>query len=58
MERSTAAAAVGGAITAIAAWVLQTWVIHQEIPPGIAAAFTTIVMAALTHFVPDSASKS
>jgi len=57
MEKSTVAASLGGAISAIVVWVVETWG-HQSIPPGIASAFTTIIMALLTQFVPDSKPKT
>jgi hypothetical protein len=54
VQNSTFAATVGGAVTAIVIWALQTrW--QLAIPPEIAASITTIIMAVLTHFVPDVA---
>jgi len=51
-QASTFAATVGGAISAIAVWILQITT-KVDIPPGIASAITTIIMAVLTQFVPD-----
>ena len=51
-QTSTVASAIGGALTIIIVWVVQTWG-HVDIPAGVASAFTTIIMALLTHFVPD-----
>jgi len=54
VQNSTFAATVGGAVTAIVIWALQTWA-QLAIPPEIASAITTIIMAVLTHLVPDVA---
>jgi len=52
VQTSTFAATVGGAISAIAVWVLQLTV-KVDIPPAIASAITTLIMAVITQFVPD-----
>jgi len=52
VQASTFAATVGGALSAIAVWVLQLTV-KVDIPPVIASAITTLIMAVLTQFVPD-----
>jgi hypothetical protein len=56
VQNSTFAASAGGGITAIILWAVQKWggVGAEEIPPEIAAAITAIVMAVLTHFIPDA----
>jgi hypothetical protein len=54
VQNSTFAATVGGAVTIVIVWALQTWT-TLSIPPEVASAFTTIIMAVLTHLVPDKA---
>ena len=39
-------------LSAIAVWILQLTV-KVDIPPAIAAAITTLIMAIITQFVPD-----
>jgi hypothetical protein len=53
VQNSTAAAGVAGAVTIIVAWAVQT-LTPLAIPPEVSSSFTAIIMALLTHFVPDS----
>jgi hypothetical protein len=53
VQNSTFAATMAGAVTAIAAWVVQTWT-SLTIPPEVASAITVITMAVATHCVPDA----
>lgn len=52
MERSTRFAAIAGAITSLVVWTAKTFA-DTPISPEIAATITTIVMALITHLVPD-----
>jgi hypothetical protein len=53
VQNSTFAASVAGAITVIVAWAVETWT-PLAIPPEVASSSTAIIMALLTHFVPDA----
>jgi hypothetical protein len=53
VQNSTFAAGVAGAVTVIVAWAVQTWT-PLAIPPEVSSSFTAIIMAMLTHFVPDA----
>jgi len=53
VQNSTFAATVGGAVTIILVWAIESWT-QQKIPSEIASSATTIIMAVLTHFVPDA----
>ena len=57
VQNSTFAATVGGAVTAIVMWAMKTWG-QTDIPAEVATSVTTIVMAVITHLVPDTASTS
>ena len=53
VQNSTFAAGVAGAVTVIVAWAVQTWA-SLTIPPEVASSRTAIIIALLTHFVPDA----
>jgi len=53
VQNSTFYATVGGAITSIVVWALKNWQV-ADLPPEIAAAITTLIMAVLTHLIPDA----
>jgi hypothetical protein len=54
VQNSTFAATMAGALTIIVAWAVQAWA-SLQIPPEVASAVTVIIMAVLTHYVPDAA---
>ena len=53
VEKSTTAATIAGAATVLVTYALKQWG-GTPIPPEIATAITTVIMALLTQFVPDS----
>lgn len=53
VQNSTFAAAIGGAVTTIVMWAAKTW-LHSDIPIEVGTAVTTIIMALITHLVPDT----
>ena len=55
VQNSTFTATFGGAITVILIWAMESWG-HLKVPPEVASSVTTIIMAGLTHFIPDAKS--
>ena len=55
--RKVAAGGIGGAITTVIVWVLNTWVLEQSMPSEVAAALATIVSFALAYFVRPGANE-
>ena len=51
MERKVAAGAVAGAVTTIGVWIAGLQ--GLDVPPEIAAAFTTVFTAVVSWFVPN-----
>ncbi|HEV8716324.1 MAG TPA: hypothetical protein VGX03_26310 [Candidatus Binatia bacterium] len=54
VQNSTFTATSVGGLTTIVVWAVETWGGKDLITPEVAAAFTAILMALFTHFVPDA----
>lgn len=55
MNGSTQATVIGGAITALIVYILDTYVLPQPLPDIVVSSLTTLICAACAHFVPATA---
>ncbi len=57
LQQSTFAVVIGGATATLVIWALNTY-FHAAIPDTIGGTVTTLVVALLSHFVPDTGASS